>query len=285
MTEDYCKLASGIVLSTIWQEDDRTRIVWITMLALKDRDHTVKASLPGLARIANVPAEDCERALQKLQSPDPHSRTKDFDGRRIKEVEGGWLILNGEKYRNFMSKAERAEYQRILMQERREKERMLADVSKCQVHLAHTEAEEEADTETEAGGKKRPSRPCPGQVPDSKPKPSTDKVSPHKAIIEAYCQEFQEVFGCAYVFNGAKDGAAVARLVKGGATPQEVSRVARAGWAMDRFISEQAATLAGLASQWNVIRAKMAAKSKIADDDGWGDSTAEEIAKCNPSQG
>lgn len=32
------KLFGSIVASTIWREDDKTRLVWITLLALSDRD-------------------------------------------------------------------------------------------------------------------------------------------------------------------------------------------------------------------------------------------------------
>ena len=35
---------------------------------------------------------------------------KEFDGRRIKEVDGGWLILNGEKYAALLSNEERRIY-------------------------------------------------------------------------------------------------------------------------------------------------------------------------------
>lgn len=108
----YTKLFQDIVTSTIWGEDDTTRIVWITMLALKDRNHFVSASLPGLARQANVKLEDCARAVKKLESKDEFSRSKEHEGRRIKAADGGWVILNGEKYRQKMSADDRREYQR-----------------------------------------------------------------------------------------------------------------------------------------------------------------------------
>jgi len=148
MTEDYCKLASGIILSTIWREDDHTRILWITMLAVKDRHHRVLASLPGLAAVANIPIESCKLGLQKLSDPDEYSRTKDHQGRRIEAIDGGWLVLNGEKYRNYMSKAERNEYQRALMAERRATAKELASVSSPLAPLAQAEAEAKADSET-----------------------------------------------------------------------------------------------------------------------------------------
>ena len=92
----FAKLFSEIITSSIWSEDDKTRIVWITMLALKDLDGYVPAAMPGLAAIARVSVEECENAVKKLESPDKYSRTPDNEGRRIKKTEGGWIVLNHE---------------------------------------------------------------------------------------------------------------------------------------------------------------------------------------------
>jgi hypothetical protein len=54
-----------------------------------------------------VPFDQTIDALKRLSSPDPYSRTKDHEGRRIEEVEGGWRILNYLKYRNLKSHEER----------------------------------------------------------------------------------------------------------------------------------------------------------------------------------
>lgn len=102
----YTKLFNSIVTSTIWTEDDRTRIVWITMLALADKNGEVQASIPGLARIAGVPVADTESALERFLSPDPYSRTPDDEGRRIEKIEGGWALLNHAKYREMASREE-----------------------------------------------------------------------------------------------------------------------------------------------------------------------------------
>jgi hypothetical protein len=95
----FTKLFASITASTIWNEPDHTRIVWITMLAMADRDGYVAASIPGLATLARVPLESCIKAVESFTSPDPWSRTKDNDGRRIVEVDGGWQLLNYDKYR------------------------------------------------------------------------------------------------------------------------------------------------------------------------------------------
>lgn len=95
----FTKLFSSITESTIWAEPDHVRIVWITMLAMCDRQGRVYATIPGLAGRARVSVEQCEEALAKFLAPDKYSRSKEFDGRRIQETDGGWVLLNYERYR------------------------------------------------------------------------------------------------------------------------------------------------------------------------------------------
>ena len=124
--EGYTKLFSSIITSTIWREDDKTRILWITMLALRNSRNIVEGSIPGLADMARMTIAECEAALAKLLAPDAYSRTKDNDGRRIAAVDGGWLILNGEKYREKQNEDERREYFRLAQQRHREKQATLS---------------------------------------------------------------------------------------------------------------------------------------------------------------
>jgi len=95
----YTKLFSSILASSIWSEPMHVRIVWITMLAMADRDGLVEASIPGLADLSRVPKEDCREAVKILSSPDSDSRSKELNGRRIVAVEGGWQIVNYDAYR------------------------------------------------------------------------------------------------------------------------------------------------------------------------------------------
>lgn len=76
------------------------------MLALADKNGEVQGSIPGLARLAGVPVDACRKALDTFLSPDPDSRTKDDEGRRIESIEGGWSLLNHAKYRAMASKDE-----------------------------------------------------------------------------------------------------------------------------------------------------------------------------------
>lgn len=117
----YTKLFLSIITSTIWSEDDRTRIVWITMLASADKNGEVQASIPGLARLAGVPVESCRSAIKKFLEPDRDSRTKDDEGRRIEEIDGGWHLINHRKYREMACDEDRRNQAAIRQQRAREK--------------------------------------------------------------------------------------------------------------------------------------------------------------------
>ena len=100
----YTKLFSSIITSTIWMEDDKTRILWITLLAMADQHGEVYSSIPGLARVAGMSVGEAVAALEKLLGPDEYSRTPDYEGRRIAPIEGGWELLNHAKYRLLASR-------------------------------------------------------------------------------------------------------------------------------------------------------------------------------------
>lgn len=105
--------------------------MWITMLVMKDGRQVVEASVPGLARAAGVSLEECARALEVLKSPDPYSRSRDFEGRRVEGVDGGWLVLNGAKYRQKLGPEERREYKRVKQAEYRKRKKAVIRDAKC----------------------------------------------------------------------------------------------------------------------------------------------------------
>ena len=107
MSVAFTKLFGSITTSTIWSESNETRIVWITLLSMADRHGRVWASIPGLARIAAVPVEAAREAISRFLGPDPDSRTKDNDGRRIEEIDGGWRLINYLKYRGIRDDEDR----------------------------------------------------------------------------------------------------------------------------------------------------------------------------------
>lgn len=156
----YTKLFSSLVTSTVWREPSDLRVVWITLLALADKNGVVEGSIPGLADMARVEVETCRAVLKRLQEPDEDSRTQEFDGRRIEPVDGGFRILNYAKYRAKMSADERRDYQREKQREYRQRRKRGVDTVKNAGnvsgtraqgrHIAEAEAEAEADTEAKA---------------------------------------------------------------------------------------------------------------------------------------
>lgn len=134
----YTKLFSEILDSTVWRLPSHSRLVWITMLAMADRDGEVRASVPGLADRARVERAHCEQALAVLMAPDPDSRTPDHEGRRIEKIDGGWRLINHAKYREKMDaeelKAKAAERQR------RHRERKAASRAVTESNVCHTES-------------------------------------------------------------------------------------------------------------------------------------------------
>jgi len=109
----FVKLYGSIIHSSIWNEPDNVRLVWVTMLAMSTYDGIVEASVGGIAHAARVSKEACEDALRRLQSPDPDSRDGST-GERIRRIEGGWEIINHSRYRDMRTprQVKQAEYQR-----------------------------------------------------------------------------------------------------------------------------------------------------------------------------
>jgi hypothetical protein len=137
----YTKLFSTILASTVWREPNHVRIVWITLLAMADRDGVAEGSIPGVADFARVSIDDCRDALNRLADPDRDSRSQDFEGRRIEPIAGGWLLLNHAKYRATINRDERREYLRIKKAESRARQRASQQTSEMSKKSTQAEAE------------------------------------------------------------------------------------------------------------------------------------------------
>lgn len=117
----FSLLWSKILDSSLWvKESKETRLVWITMLAMKNSEGVVQASAVGLADRAKVTPGECREALRIFLSPDPDDTSKVEEGRRIREIAGGWQIINHDLYR-FSTEAKR-EFWRKTKAEQREKQ-------------------------------------------------------------------------------------------------------------------------------------------------------------------
>jgi hypothetical protein len=160
MSVTFTKLFSSITESTVWCEPDHVRILWITMLAMSDRNGRVWGSIPGLANRARIPVESARDAIARFLAPDSDSRTPDNEGRRIEPIDGGWRLLNHEKYRAIRDEESIKESKRKYINARRAEERKAPNVENVERGRHNAEADTEADTkadteaDTEADTKK-----------------------------------------------------------------------------------------------------------------------------------
>lgn len=112
--------------STVMAEGYEVVYVFMSMISLADDQDCVKLTPSTLARRINMPLENVEHALERLNRQDQESESKDFDGRRIIPISElfpdkgrGWFIVNREKYIDKAKKERRRNYMRDLMRDKR----------------------------------------------------------------------------------------------------------------------------------------------------------------------
>lgn len=171
--ENFVKIYQSILDSTVFQEPAATKLVWLVMLIKADANGKLICSIPGLARICGVSIAEVEAALATFRRPDPYSRTKDHDGTRIADIDGGWLILNSRKYRD--KRTQRQAYQARWAATKRTQAPVVEAVDTCR-HKSNV------DTEVEVEGEER-------SISSSSAAPEPDPHAPFDASEESPSSE------------------------------------------------------------------------------------------------
>lgn len=117
-----------LMTSSLWLEPPDVLKLFLSMLF--QADETGLVSITGvktLAASAEMNLEATERALAILEAPDPASRSRDQDGRRVVRVEHplpGWMVVNARRYRHAQTKHQAfdAERKRKARRDRRHEE-------------------------------------------------------------------------------------------------------------------------------------------------------------------
>ena len=162
----FVKLDCGILTSTTWMEKD-LRDMFITALLMAVPHELIEpepeieinslnptgwvvppgwygfvhAAGPGIARMALLDKDKGLAALEVLSQPEPESRTQDYEGRRMVRVNGGFIVLNFQKYRDKDHTA--AERQRRYRQ-RQKGVALRRDVTSPSRNITQAEAEAKA---------------------------------------------------------------------------------------------------------------------------------------------
>jgi hypothetical protein len=93
----FAKLFSQIFDSSI-AEDCDVRHVFMDLLVLADPDGGVDMTIQAISRRINVPLDRVRHGIEQLCQPDPASRSKAEEGRRLVPLDShrdwGWRIVN-----------------------------------------------------------------------------------------------------------------------------------------------------------------------------------------------
>ena len=109
----FVVIDAEILSSSVWSEAPHVRLVWLTLLILCDTEGYVGAAVPGIARAAGVSLRETREAIARLQEPDPDSRTKTHDGRRLELADRGFQILNFREHLERLSRERAKSRERV----------------------------------------------------------------------------------------------------------------------------------------------------------------------------
>lgn len=156
--------------------DWKAMVTFQQMIVLADFNGIVDYTPPAISRRTGIPLDIIEHGIEKLEAPDPYSRTPDDEGRRIRRMDEhrpwGWYIVNYEDYKTLASRAEERERARLRKQKQREKQRQATD------------SEEVSQDVTDGHGESRMSRHVDVDV-DVDEKTKGTRV-PFQAIVDLY---------------------------------------------------------------------------------------------------
>jgi len=130
----YVPLFDSVLDGTLFGKWPHTGI-WVCLLSQVDKHGVIDMNPNLLAAKIGVPVDMLQSCIQDFMKPDPGSRTKDNDGRRLELIDPdgrdwGWRVINHVKYRE---KARKQQHQQSATEtgrdaERKKKER---DVRLC----------------------------------------------------------------------------------------------------------------------------------------------------------
>lgn len=111
--EPFVKLWGSIRKSSVWLEPHHVFKLWIYMLTEADKHGFVEGSKYAIGHQANLTRDETDDAFARLEAPDPDSKTKEMEGRRIVEVDRGWIVVNKSQYRELRTPEQVATAERV----------------------------------------------------------------------------------------------------------------------------------------------------------------------------
>jgi hypothetical protein len=122
----YGKIFTSIYDGSL-REHWKSLVTFQQLIILATADGIVDMTASALAARTGIPLEIILEGIDRLEQPDPLSRSRERDGKRIERLEEqrpwGWAIVNYAKYRNLFSAADKraADRERIAAKRASEK--------------------------------------------------------------------------------------------------------------------------------------------------------------------
>jgi hypothetical protein len=258
----YAKVFRQIFDSSI-NDDYRVRFVFEDLLKLCDINGVVDMTHEAVSRVTNVPIEMVREGITKLESPDPKSRSREFEGRRIMRLDEhrdwGWYIVNYEYYRKMASEEERREKTLERVRKFRANGSKRASVTQCNAPVTQgnacndMEREREREKKKERKGKNPPADADPMELPtpeSSKEMPVKKNTVEHVNFMKGWCDRIPD-----YHPDGADGKQLKDLLAREGKTASELLSMVERAWVLpDNWLAHKCGTIKGFCTQFNEVK-------------------------------
>jgi len=98
-------------------------VVFQQLIVLADEQGIVDITIEAIARRTNMPFKMIEKAIRELEKPDPTSRNRKHQGRRLirldRHRDWGWKLPTYTEYSKRITTEQKRQYNRERMRERR----------------------------------------------------------------------------------------------------------------------------------------------------------------------
>lgn len=103
------RVLAAVLKSSVWEEDDATRLVWVTLMLIADREGHVESTIPALAELSRQSIPAVEKAINRfLKTKDEH---------QIEATLFGWRIVNYAAIKSASQAQDDKEYRKKYMRQ------------------------------------------------------------------------------------------------------------------------------------------------------------------------
>jgi len=186
------------------------------LIVLADREGVVDMTNWAISNLTTIPLDIIDKGLEALSKPDPHSRSKEEEGRRIVLLDPsrqwGWRLVNYKYYAGLASKEDKREKDAIRLAEKRNAINNSQDVASCRnmsqivENVAYVDVDVNIDNTTTS---------VPGLDPEIWKAFKSHRVA-IKAKLTPYAEKLLLNSLCRIIADGSDPNAIVCRSIENG---------------------------------------------------------------------